>query len=105
MDSRHVTERIDGYLDGEFDLAASLEIERHLQGCPDCRALLAERRALSDPAAPSDLRHAGSARVNARADAAAAQVYRDGIRAGLPRAKAQAAADEAAANVRALVLS
>lgn len=48
MDSRHLAERIDGYLDGEFDLATSLEIERHLQGCPDCRNLLAERRALSD---------------------------------------------------------
>ena len=27
------------YLDGELDLVRHLDVERHLQGCPDCAAL------------------------------------------------------------------
>ncbi|HUI18862.1 MAG TPA: anti-sigma factor [Alphaproteobacteria bacterium] len=38
---------IDPYLDGEFALERTLELERHLEGCADCAALLASRRALS----------------------------------------------------------
>jgi anti-sigma factor RsiW len=47
VDNKHVQHLIDGYLDGEFDLATSLEIQRHLEGCPDCRAAGQERSALS----------------------------------------------------------
>ncbi len=39
---------LDGYADGEVDLARSLEIERHLRGCPACAEALAGRQALGD---------------------------------------------------------
>jgi len=38
---------IDPYVDGELALESALELERHLDGCADCAALLASRRALS----------------------------------------------------------
>jgi anti-sigma factor RsiW len=37
---------LDGYADGEVDLVRSLEIERHLRGCPACTEALAGRQAL-----------------------------------------------------------
>ena len=62
---QHVLEQIDGYLDGEFDLATSLAIERHLEACPQCRTEADSRRALlariaaetTRFAAPDTLRH------------------------------------------------
>ena len=38
---------IDPYLDGELDLSTSLSLEEHLAGCPDCRAKLEAREALT----------------------------------------------------------
>ena len=32
--------RVHAYVDGELDAAAAAEIERHLETCPDCSALL-----------------------------------------------------------------
>src|SRR5437588_12781722 len=32
--------RVHAYVDGELDAAAASEIERHLETCPDCSALL-----------------------------------------------------------------
>src|ERR1700731_2129740 len=44
--------RVHAYCDGELDAAAAAEIERHLETCPDCAALLKDieetRRALRD---------------------------------------------------------
>ena len=37
--------RLQAYFDGELDASAALEIERHLQGCADCAALLADLEA------------------------------------------------------------
>jgi anti-sigma factor RsiW len=37
--------RLQAYFDGELDAAAVLEVERHLQGCTDCAALLADLEA------------------------------------------------------------
>src|ERR1700691_3719977 len=34
--------RLQAYFDGELDASAVLEIERHLEGCADCAALLAD---------------------------------------------------------------
>lgn len=34
--------RVQAYFDGELDAAAALEVERHLEGCADCAALLAD---------------------------------------------------------------
>lgn len=79
MDSRHVTERLDGYLDGEFDLAAGLEIERHLQGCPACRAAYEQRQALSRRIRAQAPRHAPPAHLSTA------------VLAGLRRADGEAA--------------
>lgn len=46
MPSLHVLDRLDGYLDREFDLATSLEIEQHLEACPQCHADYESRKAL-----------------------------------------------------------
>jgi anti-sigma factor RsiW len=46
MASPHVLDRIDGYLDREFDAATSLGIERHLEACAKCRAEADRRAAL-----------------------------------------------------------
>lgn len=77
MADTHVLDQIDGYLDGEFDLAASLAIERHLEACPQCRAEAGSRRALSARiaaeatrfAAPDTLRHRVSRVIAAEAGA------------------------------------
>jgi anti-sigma factor RsiW len=37
--------RLQAYFDGELDASAALEVERHLQGCTDCAALLADLEA------------------------------------------------------------
>ena len=37
--------RLQAYFDGELDASAVLEVERHLQGCTDCAALLADLEA------------------------------------------------------------
>ena len=56
--------RVQAYFDGELDAAGALEVERHSEHCPECRALLEElartrarlRGALEFPAAPAQLR-------------------------------------------------
>jgi anti-sigma factor RsiW len=47
VDCRQTQNLIDGYLDGELELAMHLEIERHVAGCPACREIHDNRRALS----------------------------------------------------------
>jgi anti-sigma factor RsiW len=55
--------RVQAYFDGELDALTAVEIERHLEGCGACEALLADlqrlrvaiRRDLA-PAVPPDLR-------------------------------------------------
>jgi anti-sigma factor RsiW len=47
---------LDAYLDGELELSQQLELERHLSECPECQAVLQERRefrALFNATAPS----------------------------------------------------
>ncbi len=46
MPSGHVLQQLEGYLDRELDLATSLEIERHLEACPQCRAEFESRKSL-----------------------------------------------------------
>jgi anti-sigma factor RsiW len=56
--------RLQAYFDGELDAVAAAQIEQHLEGCPDCRALLADlertrgliRGGLTYGAAPPALR-------------------------------------------------
>lgn len=44
MSCEHTREFLDAYLDGELDAQKSLEIERHLNGCPACQTLHEQRR-------------------------------------------------------------
>ena len=40
--------RLGAYLDGELDIVAAAEVERHVATCPSCRLELTETRALSN---------------------------------------------------------
>ena len=48
---------MDGYFDGELDLVHSLELERHLEECPDCARLHSGRKAMRAALAASPLRY------------------------------------------------
>jgi anti-sigma factor RsiW len=63
-----------GYVDGELDLVRSLEIERHLSGCPACAAALESHQALHSALQDASLYHRAPARLAAR------------VRSSLPRA-------------------
>ena len=39
-----------GHLDGELDLAADLEVQRHIEECPRCASEYAALRAMRDAA-------------------------------------------------------
>ena len=42
------SDRLSEYLDGDLSPAELREVEAHLRGCPDCRALVAELRQVAD---------------------------------------------------------
>jgi len=46
MPCAETTTRLAAYFDGELDALAAREMERHLEGCAECRASLEERAAL-----------------------------------------------------------
>ena len=46
MNCRETQTLIHGYADGELDLMKSLEIEQHLQECPECAQALASLQAI-----------------------------------------------------------
>jgi anti-sigma factor (TIGR02949 family) len=55
MNCQETEPLLEGYFDGEVDLVRSLEIEKHLEGCPHCAERLKERqsvRTLLKSAAP-----------------------------------------------------
>lgn len=67
----HVTsDRIEAYADGELDLGASLEVERHLAGCDVCTAALRSHQALRSSLAGASLYHEAPPRLGARVRAA-----------------------------------
>jgi RNA polymerase sigma-70 factor (ECF subfamily) len=37
---KNLLSQLSGYLDGELEAAFCTEIERHMAGCPDCRAVV-----------------------------------------------------------------
>ena len=55
MNCRETQTLIHGYADGELDLMKSLEIEQHLQECPDCARDHASLRAIRAAIKDSDL--------------------------------------------------
>jgi len=46
MNCERMESLLDGYLDGELDVAERAEVERHLAACGDCHRLLAELKGL-----------------------------------------------------------
>jgi len=48
--------QITAYLDGELDLTAVLDLERHLEECPRCAGSLAAQRAMQQAIGAADLR-------------------------------------------------
>jgi mycothiol system anti-sigma-R factor len=50
-----INELIHGYLDSELNLSRSLEIEKHLNGCPACSRAYAEQKSLRSAIARSSL--------------------------------------------------
>ena len=63
---------IDGYFDGELDLAHSLEVERHLPTCAVCRTGLESRQVLRDAVRDGSLYHHAPASLRRRLRAALA---------------------------------
>ncbi len=55
MNCDNVRNLLDAYLDTELDLMNSLEVERHLSGCPDCTHILENRRSLRQALRSDDL--------------------------------------------------
>lgn len=64
MNCDEVRALLHAYMDGELDVARSLEVERHLPGCSECRAIVASQQVLAEGIraaasyyrAPADLR-------------------------------------------------
>lgn len=46
MSCRDYSDAIPALLDGELDLAAQRQVERHVEACPSCRALVADLRTI-----------------------------------------------------------
>jgi anti-sigma factor RsiW len=57
--------RIQAYFDGELDAGASLEVERHLETCPACAALLRDLQATRGDIREQDLYHRASPALRA----------------------------------------
>ncbi len=55
MKCGELEELIHGYLDGEFDLSRSLQIEQHIKSCPDCARTYADHLSLRSAIARSSL--------------------------------------------------
>ncbi len=90
--------RIDGYLDGELDVVASMEMEAHLKACPACAQVYANhqalREALSGAAlsyrAPDALRRRIRTALPSRGESEAARPWVLGRWLGLAAAMAMA---------------
>jgi anti-sigma factor RsiW len=79
--------RVQAYFDGEVDAVSAVEIERHAEGCAECRALLEDlertreliRRDLAFEVAPPQLRARIAQLLDREAGAAPAAVRRPGV--------------------------
>jgi len=81
MDCLSVRRQIHAYFDRELDLAGATAIERHLAGCPGCRAVLDDLAALRSGLQEHAARHGAPAGLAAR------------IRAGIGEAAPRTASD------------
>jgi anti-sigma factor RsiW len=74
MDCDHSRTLLEAYLDNELERADARELERHVDGCPDCRAALTRLDALRLALRDRSLRHGAPAALRERIAAAAADV-------------------------------
>jgi len=58
--------RVQDYFDGELDASAAADIERHVEGCGECAALLRSLEAVRDAMRQSMLYHRASPRLASR---------------------------------------
>ena len=72
MDCNGALSLLEAYLDKELDRAEARELERHVDGCPDCRAALTRLDALRLALRDRSLRHGVPAALRERIAAAAA---------------------------------
>jgi anti-sigma factor RsiW len=76
--------RVQAYFDGEVDAVSAIDVERHAERCPECRALLEHlartrarlRAELDFPTAPPQLRAALARRLDEEASARAPRATR-----------------------------
>ncbi len=85
MASPHVLDRLDGYLDREFDLGTSVEIERHLEACPQCRADYESRKTLIARIAADATYHRAPDTLRRRVQATVHAEERSGSTLGMQR--------------------
>ena len=58
--------RLQAYFDGELDASAAAEIERHMEACRGCAALLGSLEAIRDGMRQETLNHRASPQVRSR---------------------------------------
>ena len=66
MTCQEFERHLDAYVDGELDANTSREAEEHLQGCPSCSRMVADRRAITRAFRSQVPRHAASDRLRAQ---------------------------------------
>jgi anti-sigma factor RsiW len=74
---------IDGYIDDELDLVSNLDIEQHLQTCPECGRLYRNRQTLQTLVHTSPLSHKAPAHLEKRIRSS----LRQASQPGFPRRK------------------
>ncbi len=93
MDCKKAQGLINAYVDGELELTAALELEAHLENCPQCRALRDQLGGLSRRLREGLTRHAAPAELRERlAPAAVSQPAPPAPHAGWQRRQAFALA-------------
>jgi anti-sigma factor RsiW len=75
---------IDAFIDGELDLARSLELERHLEICAACSALSESHKAVHNALGHPELRHAAPAGLQKRIHGALASAAGEEARRSQP---------------------
>lgn len=88
MSCKETQTLLDGYLDGELDVVRSIEIEGHLQDCPDCAQLLESQQALRSAIRGGSLYFKAPAQLQKRIQVAVRQASKAEPRAAAASSRA-----------------